>query len=674
MNLTKLFNIKYLLQNLKKSKVVLSIFIGLIPILNTIILIMQLTNNSNYVLNFAELSIINLIGIYILPIIISICLFNYIYKRKSVDFINSMPISRKSIFVTNTILGIIIFTLMLIINIILILIVTNIFNAPVPFMMLVDYFWFYLIVYIFAFVTTNLAMTISGNAITQIVVTLLLLFLVPFTTAYTNELANEFNDYNILIECKNEECMPKKYFCYDDMECNINKELNRYVAYLYPIRTNNYTPHFGLIYSSMTSQKSIINITKVIKMIILSIIYIILGYKLFIKRKMEVSETSFKNIHVHNLVKSLTLVPMISFAYIILRSEEVITMIFVVVIMLIYFFVYDLITKKSITNLKLSCLYFLITTVLLTSIFQIINNDNNKLNILKYDDIKEVAIDIGDYVGRDNEIKLYTTNKELKSIIVKGMLNQDDDSSEYLNIYLKDNKNQEFQVSINLTKEDYTKVITMLEKEKKYLSTYKNINLDEVYALEIGDKVYKNKEAKPYLKLINDSLSKLSLKEFIDLQQKYNYVDSEYYINLYTYENHDRQQIAINGYINYKLLNSIVNSNNQLLKNNLTKSIPENYYIYYENSYLKEQYIIDFYTIRSAKNELYDFIYNNINDEVDMKEEYFSFQIELNGNIYHFTTNKIEEIKNIINNKYEEIKDSQDYKDYYKNEDEEYYD
>ena len=57
-----------------------------------------------------------------------------------------------------------------------------------------------------------------------------------------------------------------------------------------------------------------------------------------------------------------------------------------------------------------------------------------------------------------------------------------------------------------------------------------------------------------------------------------------------------------------------------------------------------------------------------------MKEEYFSFQIELNGNIYHFTTNKIEEIKNIINNKYEEIKDSQDYKDYYKNEDEEYYD
>ena len=49
-----------------------------------------------------------LLGTFILPIIISICLFNYIYKKKSVDFINSMPISRKSIFITNTILGIII--------------------------------------------------------------------------------------------------------------------------------------------------------------------------------------------------------------------------------------------------------------------------------------------------------------------------------------------------------------------------------------------------------------------------------------------------------------------------------------------------------------------------------------------------------------------------------------
>ena len=75
MNLMKLFNINYFKQNLKKSKVVLSIFIGLIPILNTIILLMMITTNRNYVLDFFDVSTINLIGIYVLPVIISICLF-----------------------------------------------------------------------------------------------------------------------------------------------------------------------------------------------------------------------------------------------------------------------------------------------------------------------------------------------------------------------------------------------------------------------------------------------------------------------------------------------------------------------------------------------------------------------------------------------------------------------
>ena len=63
MNLMKLFNKNYLFQTLKKSKVVLSIFIFLIPILNTIILIMNANNNSNLILKFNTASVINFIGI-----------------------------------------------------------------------------------------------------------------------------------------------------------------------------------------------------------------------------------------------------------------------------------------------------------------------------------------------------------------------------------------------------------------------------------------------------------------------------------------------------------------------------------------------------------------------------------------------------------------------------------
>lgn len=678
MNLMKLFNNDYLLQNLKKSRTVLAIFIGLIPILNTILLIMILTSNSGNILTFGQISIINLIGIYILPIVISICLFNYIYKKKSVDFVNSMPISRKSIFVTNTILGIMIFAIMLLINVIFIYIVTTIFNVPVPLMMLFDYFWFFLLVYIFIFSATNLAMTISGNAITQIVVTLLLLFLVPYATFYVDELYKSNTYYDVLLECNDESCNPDKYYCYDDLDCAINKELNRFHNNLMPITKRNYTTPFGLFYNVIMGDITIINLVSVVKMVILSIIYIILGFILFLKRKMEVCETSFKNIHVHNLVKSLTLVPMVSIAYSILEDVELIFSIFVIVILLIYYFVYDLITKKNIQNIKLSCLYFVITLISLTTVFSIAYNQETKTNIVKYSDIKEIAIDISNYSGRSDTSKIYIKDQELINLMVKSMLNEESAYSEYITTYFKTSNNREYKTNIRLTENAYDEMLDLLSNNKEYVSYYKNIDLNEVYTVvQIGNQLYNKKEAKPYLELINNTLKDLSLKEFLELQQNYLYISNDYCIKLYTYKNHDIKEFSISAYIDYDLLNSIVNSNNKALKDSITPIIPENYYLYYENAYLVDTYNIDFYLIRSSKRELYEFMLKNVSDEVDMRKEYFSFGGQLNYNTYHFTTNKVDEIKDILSKKYEELKDTEDYKNYYgdtKEERVEYYD
>jgi len=679
MNLMRLFNKNYLLQNLKKSKVVLSIFTCLIPILNTIILTMMLTNNSNHVLGFVEISIINLIGIYILPIIISICLFNYIYKKKSVDFINSMPISRKSIFVTNTILGVVIFIVMLLVNILLISVVCLIFNTQVPVMMLVDYFWFFALVYIFSFSATNLAMTVSGNAITQIIVTLLIFFLVPFAHAYTKALYEFNTNSNILLHCTTEECMPETYYCYDDLECNINKKLNKYEISASELKEINYTTPFGLLYNSVINEGQLINTTSTIKMLILSIIYTILGYILFVRRKMEISETSFKNIHIHNLVKSLTLVPIVAFSYIIFRYESTIYIIFLIVIMLIYYFVYDLITRKSITHIRLSLIYFTIALTLLTITFNILDQNNEENTVIKYNDIKEVAINIITYSGRNSSNKIYLNNKELISIVTKEMLNEKDYSSNTQNItiYLKTKEGEEYQTYITVTDDIYNKIIAILSDEKEYINYYKNINLDEVYALKIGNKIYKSSEAEEYLDLIETSIKDLSLKEFLELQQKYNNVSDDFFIDLYTYENHEKRDFSINGYINYDLLNSIVNSNNSLLKENITNIIPNNYSVYYVNSYLENEYEIDYFVLKSAKNEIYNFILDEVDKTVDMKREYIALEIYLNGTSYQFTTNNTSKFIEILNNKYNEIKDTDEYKTYsnpYQKESVDYYD
>ena len=73
---------------------------------------------------------------------------------------------------------------------------------------------------------------------------------------------------------------------------------------------------------------------------------------------MEVSETSFKNIHTHNIIKSLTMIPIMALVYEIFKTESLVFIIFILIILLIYYFIYDLITRKNITHIKLSLLYF----------------------------------------------------------------------------------------------------------------------------------------------------------------------------------------------------------------------------------------------------------------------------------------------------------------------------
>ncbi len=499
MNLTNLFNFNYLKQNVKKSKVILSIFIGLIPILNTIILIMEFDNNNNQVFNFQNISVINYIGIYFLPIIVSICLFNYVYKKKSVDFINSMPITRKSIFVTNTIFGIIIFLAMLIINIILLKVLTLIFGIQIPFMMFIDYLWFWFVVYMFVFSATNLAMSVSGNAITQIVLTLLIIFLVPFTTSFMKTINSQYKD--VYLECTSDECMMESYYCYDNLECAVNKQLNLYKMYdARKIKKTNYTSPFAFInVFSYNNSSSIINFISVVKMIILTIIYIVLGYIMFLRRKMEVSETSFKNIHVHNIVRSLTLIPIIAIFYEILKEENLISIIFVLVLMLVYYFVYDLLTKKSINHIKISLIYFVLATTIITTTYGIVDKVGNEEdeNILKYNDIKEIAIKLPNSY---NEDKIYVNDKNILSTVIKSQ--SDMDMGIYVTSYIKTKNNEEYEIRNYLSKENYNKVLTLLSNNETYSKNYKQINNDKIFAVSVGRKIYSKKDSKKILDLV----------------------------------------------------------------------------------------------------------------------------------------------------------------------------
>ena len=192
MSLIKLFNFKFMKQMLKKSKGQLLIFLLLVPIFTFLSLLVAYSGNAVGVLDYDSICVINFLGMYVIPVILSINLFNYIYKRASVDFINSMPINKKTIFCTNVLLGVLLIVAMQIVNALGILI----FSALKPELVLFgelmwDTFIMTTVSYIFVFTATNLAMCLSGNIITQIVMTCLIVFFVPF---FINNLNNNMFD------------------------------------------------------------------------------------------------------------------------------------------------------------------------------------------------------------------------------------------------------------------------------------------------------------------------------------------------------------------------------------------------------------------------------------------------------------------------------------------------
>ena len=82
------------------------------------------------------------------------------------------------------------------------------------------------------------------------------------------------------------------------------------------------------------------------------------------------------------------------------------------------------------------------------------------------------------------------------------------------------------------------------------------------------------------------------------------------------------------------------------------------------NSYLEADYTFDYFIIRSAKNEIYNFILSEVGNTVDMRKEYVALQVYINGNSYQFTTNNITKYLEILDNKYNELKDTDEYKEY----------
>ena len=152
MNSTKLFNMNYFLQNVKKSKTGIILAALVLPLFTFLDILLFGSEGFTNCMSFTTLSVFHIFFMYIIPIILSLSLFSYVYKKNSADFVGSMPLSRKTIFVTNTIGGIAILLFIELITAIVTFLASLLFTNLIIFGgVILDVFIYFTIAYIFVF-------------------------------------------------------------------------------------------------------------------------------------------------------------------------------------------------------------------------------------------------------------------------------------------------------------------------------------------------------------------------------------------------------------------------------------------------------------------------------------------------------------------------------------------
>ena len=560
MNLTKLFNFKYLIQNIKKSKMALVLFFIIVPIFTSL----TIMTTKDQILDFSELAFVNIFGMYIIPFIFSVCLFGYVYKKNSVDFMCSMPVSRKTIFVTNTIGGIGMIVLMQLITLILTLLIGVVTGATIFNAMVFDIFAYQTIAYIFVFTIANLAMSVSGNLLTLIVVTLLITFLIPFSTFFvvvytSNNVVALYNEYG-----------------------DIGSNFSRIINYTAP----------SMIFNGEYNYSSI----SMCKMAILSIIYFALGLYLFKKRKMEIATESFENNRTHFLVKGLTLAPFVALLISFINYESFELILILLGIIFIYYFVYDLITNKKM-KFKDNVTYLVISVLILLgayySVLLVYDNYDGKLNI---DNIKELT------VGDELDFTFNIKNKDsIKKILLSSEIyNYVDDEYIWERVTITRNDGTKFKRNLYININDLSDAVDGNSSSHKF---------DKTMKLKDRTMDFTEKEETEFIKKIAEGLNQYTCKEYLKLRN-----ESLKQVSFYGYKNHrlisaeypieiseDVFKMATKAYNKYagqKLENSKSYSNYITIKyynKNSEKDYNDNLYDRY-SAYLDDEsvkYIID---------------------------------------------------------------------------------
>ena len=506
--MNKWVNFKYLYQNFKKSKTLLLFILVLVPIIN---IWMVGTNiiSKDYVVDFSMLYKLSNIIAFILPTALAFILMGFVFKRKTVDFVMSKPISKKQIFISNFIGGFGFILVILLINSIGFIFLNLFTSLFIPFSVIIDYFCYSLVTYMFIFIISLLAIAISGN-ISGTFVVFLLLLLFGASISYIN--------YDIK-----------------------NKNTNVY----YISESENYKANLTYDYTLITPlnyyKYDTYSTNSVIKTLVLSVVYLVLAYIIFNKKLMENSEVSFKNKYLYNIIKILTYIPICYFAYLIFSSDNIF-LIISIIICVVYYIVYDLILRKKLENVYKKGGEFLIVSIFIFGAFVLIGKVYDEDKLL---DIPEVVtLEFNDYDFN----YVYTIKINDKNLISE--LINDNIFDNYITMYFDNN----YFISKGISESLYGKIINYADKND-LLDKYTTDNI--IHITSANNKGLVLPLDNKFKNMVIDELNNYDSDKL-----------EKEYIYLYKYEDHKIKYISLDIYNNLDILNYIKEIyNEEFLKN-----------------------------------------------------------------------------------------------------------
>lgn len=420
MNLRKLINFNFIKENIKKSLGILLFLFFIIPIVN-ILYLFNMLNQQIYVINLIDLTKMTYFASFIFPVVIAYILNNYLFKQNSLDFYLSKPINKRKLFFSNILAGLLLILVLLIINVI-VFSLFNLTNLSIPFALLFDYFIYTFVLYSFIYIVITLAISLCGNFITALIVSIILIWSFPITLDVDKLLSENYTETYIKFKGDNNEY-------YVDHIKNIKHPLTVPGSYIL---------------------KKEFNTGDIIKTSLLSIIYIFAGYVLFKRRKMENITPGFKNESLHYVVKTISLLPFMLLNALFLKEKTIFTGLIITLAAIFYYLIYDLLTQKELYKPLKSAIIFTWTYIILSLCFYGIISAYNKKQVINCSELTT-----------SNAYSEYLTTTVTSFDLIKNSFNNHSDTSELFNI-----NNNSYQIIVPLSSDAFTSI------HKKDLSDY----------------------------------------------------------------------------------------------------------------------------------------------------------------------------------------------------------